>query len=79
MPPITDTSRAASFGPSMPISALHGDLMDFQKVATMQRTVHESQFPFELARAISAEQFRPTEKAPDGTQQRESEPEHSND
>jgi hypothetical protein len=42
------------------------DLMNtFQQTAVYQRMTRISRYPFETARAISAEQFRPTEKASD--------------
>jgi hypothetical protein len=58
---------------------LHGDLMTvptYQDVAEMQRVMHIAANPQELARQISAEQFRPTEKAEHGTIERETS-EHS--
>jgi hypothetical protein len=47
------------------------DLMSFQKAAQFLRMVHLSQRPYETAREISANQFRPTTEETDGTFKRE--------
>ena len=52
--------------------------MSFLKAVEAQRMVALAQHPYDVARAISSREFRPTtEKAPNGIEQRESEPEHS--
>ena len=61
----------------MPIPALHGDLMTFQKTAAFQRIVHLAEHPFDTARVISSAQFRPTEKE-QNVEQRDT-TEHVND
>jgi hypothetical protein len=42
----------------------------YQEVAMMQRVIAISAHPYEVARQITAQQFRPEEKAPDGTIER---------
>jgi hypothetical protein len=50
----------------------------FLEAAQAQRMVKISTDPQATARQISAQQFRPTKEQSNGTQQRESEPEHTN-
>jgi len=58
------------------MSLMRSDLMSlssYQTTAEAIRSIHISADPFAKAREINAQQFRPKEKAPNGTQQRESE------
>jgi hypothetical protein len=43
----------------------------YSEVTQMQRVIHGTAHPDELARQISAEQFRPEEKEPDNVELRQ--------